>query len=66
MSLRKQEHDWLAMVETPTIKLYTCQRCGLFRLETINSRFFLVEWSPQFSQCRVLPFAPAPGETTAH
>jgi len=49
--MSNDEHNWDALFTSPTIKLYTCIRCGLFKLETINSNFYLIRWSDRFSQC---------------
>lgn len=45
-------------MESGTNKLHTCARCGLFRLETLNGRFFLHRWGEQFSQCSQYPYQP--------
>lgn len=54
--MRTQPHQWAPLFSDATHRLESCIHCGLFRLRTLNSEFYLVRWSEPYSQCKTFPY----------
>lgn len=44
-------HQWICLLQEKNGQLDTCERCGLMRYQSITSQFYLIRWSPSYSQC---------------